>query len=217
MDTSLLTTDASSDLVAAKRGKVTGDGLATGKVDKAPAAKRDRKAARVTQDAPVTTSDIETIAQDPMVTQEATVTVEATGPTIPEPAVPEATAEAAAPTVTEPKKPTKADLAKAIYDEAVQDPSVTRKDIIARFQKEAGLTTAGAQSYYYKFQQESGSAVPKGPTKMDKAREVYQALTEEGKARKDIIAALIKDVGLTQSGASTYYQSLKRTANKPTE
>ncbi|MCI0560934.1 MAG: hypothetical protein MN733_20810, partial [Nitrososphaera sp.] len=111
----------------------------------------------------------------------------------------------------------KADLAKAIYDEAVKDPNVNRKDIIARFKKEANLTTAGSQSYFYKFQQESGRVVDKGPTKMDKAREVFQALTKDGKARKEIIAALIADVGLTKPGASTYYQTLKRLANKPTE
>lgn len=74
-------------------------------------------------------------------------------------------------------------------------PNVNRKGIIARFKKEANLTTAGAQSYYYKFQQESGRVVDKGPTKMDKAREVFLALTKDGKARKEIIAALIFDQG----------------------
>jgi hypothetical protein len=71
-----------------------------------------------------------------------------TKPTAEEPKVPDSTTEISAPKVTEPKKPTKADLAKAIYDEMVKKPDVNRKDIITRFRKEAGLTTAGAQSYY---------------------------------------------------------------------
>lgn len=99
----------------------------------------------------------------------------------------------------------------------VAQPNPSRTDIIARFKRDAGLTTSGAASYYYKFQKDSGRVVEKGPTKMDQAREVFDALTNDGKARKEIIAALIKDVGLTKAGASTYYQTLKKTVVKPTE
>jgi hypothetical protein len=204
---------------------------------KAPAAKRDRKAPPSTKDAPVTVTDTEPTGEDPALTQEVTVTAKdpepaAEDPTVTsdapvtakdpepsaqEPSVSDSTAEASAPTVTEPKKPTKADLAKAIYDEMVAQHNPDRKDIIARFKKDAGLTTSGAASYYYKFQKDSRRVVEKGPTKMDKAREVFDALTNDGKARKEIIAALIKDVGLTKAGASTYYQTLKKMVVKPTE
>lgn len=237
MDKSIATTNPTSETAVTKPGKTVGDRLATGKVDKTPAAKRDRKTAPATKEVPVTVKDTEIVAQEPTVTQEVPVTVkdaEPIGvvPTVTEevpaaatdaqptaqgPSAPDSTPDATAPTVTEPKKPTKADLAKAIYDEMVTQPNPDRKDIIARFKAEANLTTTGAQSYYYKFQKESGRVVEKGPTKMDKAREVFDALTKDGKARKEIIAALIKDVGLTKGGASTYYQTLKKTVAKPTE
>jgi hypothetical protein len=209
MDT-LLLTKADSETAATKPGKTDRGGQPAGKVDKASTAKRDRKAAPVTKDAPVTTKDPEPTAEEPAVTTEVPLTAMDAQPSAKEPTVPVSTAEVAAPSVTEPKKPTKADLAKAIYDEMVTQPNPGRKDIIARFKKDAGLTTSGAASYYYKFQKESGRVLEKGPTKMDKAREVFQALTQEGKARKEIIAALIKNVGLTKSGASTYYQTLKK-------
>jgi hypothetical protein len=250
MDTLHLTTKPDSETA----GKVdSGEKKpTTSATPKAPTAKRDRKAAPATKDAPVavtdteptgeedstvttevkvTSTDSEPTAEDSTVTTEVseataegrTVTTEVTvtakdaEPTAEEATASDPTTELNPPTVTEPKKPTKADRAKAIYDEMVTQPNPDRKDIIARFKKDAGLTTSGAASYYYKFQKDSGRVVEKGPTKMDKARKVFQALTEEGKARKEIIAALIKDVGLTKSGASTYFQTLKKAAAKPTE
>jgi hypothetical protein len=186
MDTSrIVTTSGSSETPTAKQVKTVSRGSASGKAQsgnrkptkpgapRAPVAKSDRKAESVTKDVPVTVNDIK--------------------PTAEEPKVPDSTTEISAPKVTEPKKkPTKADLAKAVYNEMVKQPNPSRKDIIARFKKEANLTTAGAQSYYYKFQQESGRVVDKGPTKMDKAREVFQALTQAGKARKEILSVMIK-------------------------
>lgn len=182
----------------------------TSATPKAPAPKRDRKAAPVTKDAApvtvtdtdpsaeeptvttdvaVTVTDPEPTAEDPTVTNDAPVTAKDTDATAEEPKVVDSTTVVGAPKVTEPKKPTKADLAKAIYDEMVAQPNPDRKDIIARFKKDAGLTTSGAASYYAKFQKESGRVVEKGPTKMDQAREVFDALTKDGKARKEIIAA----------------------------
>lgn len=114
----------------------------------------------------------------------------------------------------EPKKPTKSDKAKLIYDEMIADPKNNRAAIIARMKKEAGLTTAGVSTYYYKFQRESGRVAVKEHTKMDKAKEVFDRLTLDGLSRKDIVAAFIKEVGLTKAGASTYYQNLKK-AEKP--
>jgi hypothetical protein len=138
---------------------------------KAPVGKSDRKAESVTKDVTVTPKDTE--------------------PTAEEPKVSDSTTEISESKATEPKKLTKSDLARVIYDEIVKQPNPSRKGIIARFKKEANLTTAGAQSYYYKFQQESGRVVNKGPTKMDKAREVFEVMMKDGKARKEILAALI--------------------------
>jgi len=208
MDTLHLTAKPDSDTAATKPGKTGRDRQPAGKVDKAPTAKRDRKAAPVTKDVPVTVTDTETAAQ------EATVTAKDPEPTTQEPSVSDSTPEVNAPTVTEPKKPTKADLAQEIFDDMVKDPNVSRQDIIGRLRKDAGLTTSGAQSYYYKFRKESGRVVEKGPTKMDQAREVFQALTTEGKARKEIIAALIKDVGLTKAGASNLLSSAQEERRK---
>ena len=113
------------------------------------------------------------------------------------------------------KNPTKADKAKVIYDEMVQDPNNDRTKIIAKIKKDLVLTKAGALSYFYKFQKESGNVTEKQPSKMDKAKEVYERMTLDGKSRKDIIAAFVKEVELTPAGASTYYQNLKKLAEKP--
>ncbi len=118
---------------------------------------------------------------------------------------------------TEEKKPTKADLARAIYNEMVDQAGTTPIDIKDRFRKDAGLTRAGAQSYFSKFQKESGRSIAKGPTKMDKARELYVAMSTDNKTRKDIIAAFISQVLLTPAGASTYFQKLKSETTPSTE
>jgi hypothetical protein len=115
------------------------------------------------------------------------------------------------------KNSTKSDKAKAIYDEMVKDPKNDRNLIIAKIKKELVLTKAGALSYFYKFQKESGNVTEKQPTKIEKAKEVYERMTLEGKSRKDIIAAFVKEVGLTPAGSSTYYQNLKMPAEKPTK
>jgi len=95
------------------------------------------------------------------------------------------------------------------------DPKNDRSAIISKIKKELVLTKAGALSYFYKFQKESGNVTEKPPSKMDKAKEVYEKMTLDGKSRKEIIAAFVKDVGLTDAGASTYYQNLKKLAAKP--
>lgn len=41
-------------------------------------------------------------------------------------------------------------------------------------------------------------------TKVDRAREVFNRM--EGSARRDVVEAFQKEIGLTPSGASTYYQ-----------
>jgi hypothetical protein len=101
------------------------------------------------------------------------------------------------------KNPTKSDKAKVIYDEMVKDPNNDRTKIIAKIKKDLVLTKAGALSYFYKFQKESGNVTAKQPSKIDKAKEVYEKMTLDGKSRKDIIAAFVKEVSLTPAGAST--------------
>jgi hypothetical protein len=113
------------------------------------------------------------------------------------------------------KNPTKAEKAKVIYDEMVKDPKNDRSAIIAKIKKDLVLTKSGALSYFYKFQKESGNVTEKQPSKMDKAKEVYERMTLDGQSRKEIIAAFVKEVGLTDAGASTYYQNLKKLAAKP--
>ena len=115
------------------------------------------------------------------------------------------------------KNLTKSDKAKGIYDEMVKDPNNDRTKIIAKIKKDLVLTKAGALSYFYKFQKERGNVTEKQPSKIEKAKEVYERMTLEGKSRKDIIAAFVKEVELTQAGASTYYQNLKNPPVKPSK
>lgn len=129
MDTLHLTTKPDSDTAATKPGKTGRDGQPAGKVDKAPTAKRDRKATPVTKDASMTVTDEPTgegrtvttevkvtptepepTAEDPTVSNDAPVTAKDPEPTAQEPEVSDSTLETTAPTVTDPKKPTKADL-----------------------------------------------------------------------------------------------------------
>lgn len=119
------------------------------------------------------------------------------------------------PTETEPpKKATKAQKAKVIYEEMINDPMNNRELILAKIKKELALTKAGALTYFYKFQRESGVIIEKGPTKLDKAKEVYNRMILEGYERKDIMVAFTKEAELTPAGASTYFQNLKKAASK---
>lgn len=74
----------------------------------------------------VTTEVPEPTAEDPRVTNDAPVTAKDPKPSAQEPSVSDSTPEATATAVTEPKKSTKADLAKAIYDEMVMSNSPRR-------------------------------------------------------------------------------------------
>ena len=50
-----------------------------------------------------------------------------------------------------------------------------------------------------------------GSTKMSQASDLYRRMTrKKGTTRKEIVAAFIEDVGLTKSGAATYYQMIKK-------
>ena len=115
------------------------------------------------------------------------------------------------------QKPSKADRAKIVYDDMVADPKNDKAAIIAKIKKDVGVSKAGASTYYYKFQRESGRVTEKGPTKMDNAKKVFEKMTLDGNSRKDIIDAFIKEVGLTKAGASTYYQNLKKDSEQTTK
>ena len=107
-------------------------------------------------------------------------------------------------------KPTKADIARKIYDEFIDNKDVGREQILEKFRKHAGLTKSGSLSYFYRFQKAIGRQSERGPTKMDKAREVFESMTKENKTRKEIMAVFTSSkVGLTKAGSSTYYQALK--------
>lgn len=108
----------------------------------------------------------------------------------------------------------KADRARLIYNEMVTDPNNGREEIAARIRQEMSVSKAAAQTYFYQFQRETGRVREKQPTKVDKAKPVYQRLVSEGKTRQQIIDGLIDEVGLTPAGASTYYQNFKREFQK---
>lgn len=109
-------------------------------------------------------------------------------------------------------KITKADIARNVYDKLVDKKDTSREQILDQFQKEAKLTKSGALSYFHKFQKETGRQTVRGPTKMDKAKKIYDRMSKEDMSRKDIIAALITEAKLTKAGASTYFQKLKKAA-----
>jgi len=57
----------------------------------------------------------------------------------------------------------------------------------------------------------AGNIKPKKGAKKDMAKKVYNDLIKDKvTARKDAIAILVKEVGLTPAGASTYYANLKK-------
>lgn len=51
-------------------------------------------------------------------------------------------------------------------------------------------------------------------SKMSKATAIYKKLTAEGKARKDIINLFKSELNMTDAGASTYYQNVKKATAK---
>lgn len=58
--------------------------------------------------------------------------------------------------ITEPKEPTKADLARDIFDRLYGQPGIRRKDILDAFCNEAGLTKNGANTYYQNIKKAKG-------------------------------------------------------------
>lgn len=112
------------------------------------------------------------------------------------------------------KNPTKADRARGIYNEMILDPANGRNEIAARIKQELCVSKSAGQTYFYQFQRETARVVEKPETKVDKAKPLYEKLVLEGKTRKQIIEAFVNEIDLTPAGASTYYQNLKRDAEK---
>ena len=54
--------------------------------------------------------------------------------------------------------------------------------------------------------------VAKPESKAGKARAIFKKM--KGAARKDVISTFMKDAGLTKSGASTYFQNIKKENEK---
>ena len=52
----------------------------------------------------------------------------------------------------------------------------------------------------------------KPESKAEKARAIFKMM--KGAARKDVIAAFMKDAGLSKAGASTYFQNIKKENRK---
>lgn len=57
----------------------------------------------------------------------------------------------------------------------------------------------------------------KGPTKMDQARTIFDTMSANGAARKDIIAAFKAQLLMSDNGAATYYQTCKNKASAKAE
>lgn len=55
----------------------------------------------------------------------------------------------------------------------------------------------------------SGNPKQKKGAKKELAKKVWEENKDKGLSRKDFIALLVKEVGLTSAGASTYYSNLK--------
>jgi hypothetical protein len=53
---------------------------------------------------------------------------------------------------------------------------------------------------------------PSGPTKADKAREIFTRMA--GAARQDILKAFQTEAGLTEAGSATYFANCRRAAAK---
>lgn len=113
---------------------------------------------------------------------------------------------------------TKVDQARAIFNRMEGS---ARRDVVEAFQKEVGLTPSGASTYYQKFLTEaksSGKQVSSRPrgrpmdesSKAGMARALFKKLS--GKPRKEVIQQFVDKIGLTEAGAATYYQSLKKAA-----
>lgn len=104
----------------------------------------------------------------------------------------------------------KADKSKQIFKEMIKQDGVTKVAIVERFVNEADLTKAGALTYFNKLNKEYGFPIKKLPTKMDKAREIYKAMTKDEESRKAIIDEFVEQVGLSKAAANTYYQVIKK-------
>lgn len=116
--------------------------------------------------------------------------------------------------VQAPKTGTKMDTARKVYERME---GKARKDIILAMIDKAGLTPAGASTYFQKFAAGNGKHVagvrgrPADENSLaGQARALFKKLGKKA-ARKDVIQQFV-NLGLTKAGAATYYQSIKKAA-----
>lgn len=108
----------------------------------------------------------------------------------------------------------KKQIALEIFEEE-NEKGTARKDVVARFKHEAGLTDDGAKSYYQLFKSGKGLEVKeKGPSKRDLAQKIFDEEHSKGAARKDVVARFKNEVGLTDDGAKSYYQKMLTESKK---
>lgn len=128
------------------------------------------------------------------------------------------------------KKGAKGAKAREIYI-GLNDGKNDRPTIIQAMIDQAGMTKAGATTYFHNFKKEYGFTGPKterpkrekkqtasapktkgkkrsGPTKGQLAREVY--IEMKGSPKKDIIARMVEYAGTSPPGANTYYCACKK-------
>lgn len=131
--------------------------------------------------------------------------------------------------VVKEKTEPKGEIAKRIFA-GLADKS--KANVIEVFQRELGTSKAGAQTYFYVCNGPTGAkrgraatATPKVyvrktpagvPTKREQAASIYAAATD--KSRDAIVAKFVSELGMTKSGATTYYYNVGgahlRTAKK---
>jgi transcription initiation factor TFIIIB Brf1 subunit/transcription initiation factor TFIIB len=118
-----------------------------------------------------------------------------------------------------PSTASKVERARAIFLKMGDD--TPRRDVVNSFVKDIGLTSSGASTYYQKFLGElkkSGKTITSRPrgrpadesSKAGLARAMFKKMN--GKPRKEIIQQFIDKLDLTEAGAATYYQTLKKAA-----
>lgn len=110
------------------------------------------------------------------------------------------------------KRGNKGAIAEQLFIE-MNEQQASRKDIIAAFIEQAGMTKAGATTYFHNFKKKHGfrgiaGTKERKQTKQQIAEQVY--LDMKGKDKKEIIAAIIEKTGTTPSGANTYFCSIKK-------
>lgn len=100
----------------------------------------------------------------------------------------------------------KQEVAQQIYDQ-LEDKS--KATVIAAFVEQLGVSTAGAQTYYYSCGGER-AASPNKESKADRASAIYQSADD--KSRSAIVNRFINELEMTAAGAQTYFYNCKKSS-----